>query len=177
MDSAANIETTTFTAALNAHQIPKNVDEALKDPKWKKVVEEEIDALEKNATWTITDLPPGKKVVGFKWIFVIKYNSNGIIERYKARLVAKFFTQTHGIDFTETFALVDKLNTVRVLLNLPVNLDWNLHQLDVKNAFLNGHLEEEVYMKVPPGLKALGGPKNVSHLHKSLYGLKQSSRA
>ncbi|KAL4354735.1 hypothetical protein GQ457_06G019820 [Hibiscus cannabinus] len=130
-----------FTTTLDAQQIPKNIDEALSHPGWRKAVEEELSALEKTATWTVTDLPQGKKAVGCKWIFVIKYNSNGSIQRYKARLVAKGFTQTHGIDFTETFALVAKRNTVRLLLSVAVNLDWNLHQFDVKNAFLNGHLD------------------------------------
>ncbi|KAK8540067.1 hypothetical protein V6N12_046360 [Hibiscus sabdariffa] len=142
--------------------------------KRKRAVEEELAALEKNTTWTVTDLPPGKEVVGCKWIFGIKFNLNGSVQWYKARLVAKGFTQTHGIDFTETFAPVAKLNTVRVLLSIAVNNDWSLHQLDVKNAFLNGHLDEEVYMKIPPGLQTLGGSKKLCRLHKSLYGLKQS---
>ncbi|KAK9044876.1 hypothetical protein V6N11_058767 [Hibiscus sabdariffa] len=167
----------TFTASLDKEQVPTSIDEALKDPKWRKAVKEEVCALEKNETWTITDLPQGKKTVGCKWIFVVKYNSNGGVERYKARLVARGFTQTYGLDFIETFAPVAKLNTVRVLLSLAVNCDWRLHQLDVKNAFLNGKLEEEVYMKVPPGLQHIEGANKVCKLNKSLYGLKQSPRA
>ncbi|KAL4304509.1 hypothetical protein GQ457_10G011320 [Hibiscus cannabinus] len=138
-----------FTVSLDEIQIPATVEEALKDPRWKKAVEEEIEALEKNGTWTMVDLPQGKKPVGCKWEFTVKYNSDGSIDRYKARLVAKGFTQTYGIDYKETFAPVAKLNTIRVLISLEVNEGWRLHQLDVKNAFLNGRLEEEVYMSIP----------------------------
>ena len=97
------------------------------------------------------NLPRGKKPVGCKWIFTVKYKADGTVERYKARLVAKGFTQTYGIDYTETFAPVAKLNTIRVLLSLAANLDWPLHQFDIKNPFLNGELEEEVFMMLPLG--------------------------
>ncbi|KAG8485617.1 hypothetical protein CXB51_018939 [Gossypium anomalum] len=166
-----------FIATLDKEQVSTSIAEALKDPKWRRIVEEEICTQEKNATWTVTNLPQGKTVVGCKWIFVVKYNSNGSIQRYKARLVARGFTQTYRIDFTETFAPVAKLNTVRVLLSLAVNCDWRLHQLDVKNAFLNGETKEEVYMKLPPGLKFVKGSNKVCKLNKFLYGLKQSPRA
>jgi len=165
-----------FTSNLSSVQIPKNVQEALEIPKWKEAVFEEIKALEKNKTWSVTTLPAGKRTVGCKWVFTIKCNSDGSIERYKARLVAKGFTQTYGIDYSETFAPVAKLNTIRILLSLAANLDWPLHQLDIKNAFLNGDLEEEVYMDCPPGFEKKFGSQ-VCKLKKSLYGLKQSPRA
>lgn len=165
-----------FTSKLSSVEIPKNVQVALEIPKWREAVLEEMTALEKNKTWSVMTLPDGKKTVGCKWVFTVKYNSDGSIERYKARLVAKGFTQTYGIDYSETFAPVAKLNTVRILLSLAANLDWPLHQLDVKNAFLNGDLEEEVYMEIPPGFKSKFGP-NVCKLNRSLYGLKQSPRA
>ena len=137
---------------------------------------EEIRALEKNQTWKVVDLPRGKTTVECKWVFTIKYNANGFVERYKARLVAKGFTQTYGIDYSETFAPVAKLNTIRVLLSLAANLDWPLQQLDVKNAFLNGDLEEEVYMDSPSDFESQFSQK-ICKLQKSLYGLKQSPRA
>lgn len=107
----------------------------------------------------------------------MKYNADGTINRFKARLVANGFTQSYGVDYEETFAPVAKLNSIRVLLSLAANLDWPLHQLDIKNAFLNGDLEEEVYMDVPPGLDTEDSFRKVCILKKSLYGLKQSPRS
>ncbi|KAL4388179.1 hypothetical protein GQ457_09G023630 [Hibiscus cannabinus] len=168
-----------FTTTVDSVQIPKNVQEAFKDPAWKKAVEEELLALQKkkNSTWSLTELPKGKRTVGCKWVFAVKFHSDGSIERFKARLVAKGFTQSYGVDYQETFAPVAKLNTIRVLLSLAVNKDWELHQLDIKNAFLNGTLEEEVYMEVPPSLEGPSTLQKVCKLNKSLYMLKQSPRA
>lgn len=166
-----------FVAAIDNIEIPRNVQEALQKPEWAAAVTEEVQALVKNGTWEITTIPEGKKPVGCKWIFSVKHNADGSINRYKARLVAKGFTQSYGVDYEETFAPVAKLNSVRVLLSLAANLDWPLHQLDIKNAFLNGELEEEVYMQIPPGLESHDTSNMVCKLHKSLYGLKQSPRA
>ena len=113
----------------------KNIQEDLEKPKWKAAVLEEIRALKRNETWDVVELPECKSSVGCKWVFTIK--SDGEIEKHKARLVAKRFTQTLGMDYTETFTPVAKLNTIRVLLSLAANLDWALHQMDVKNTFLN----------------------------------------
>lgn len=156
--------------------IPKNIKEALKVSEWRLAVMEEMKALEKNATWEKVKLPSGKKLVGCKWVFTVKYNSDGSLERRKARLVAKGFTQTYGLDYSETFSPVAKLNTIRILLSIATNLDWPLFQLDVKNAFLNGDLLEEVYMASPPGFSKSFGSQ-VCRLRKSLYGLKQSPKA
>ncbi|CAN1170240.1 Retrovirus-related Pol polyprotein from transposon TNT 1-94 [Linum perenne] len=157
--------------------VPRNVKEALDNVMWTAAVQEEMKALVKNDTWTMVDLPPGKSTVGCKWVFTIKCNADGSVERYKARLVARGFTQTYGIDYMETFAPVAKMNSIRILLSVAVNLDWPLYQLDVKNAFLNGKLEEEVYMAPPPGFEKRLGEGKVCKLQKSLYGLKQSPRA
>ena len=138
-----------FVTNLSNIEIPRSIREALENPDWGQAVDDEIRVLKKNGTWKLLDLPKGKQPVGCKWIFTVKYKSDGRVERYKTRLVAKGFTQAYGIDYQETFAHVAKLHTMRVLLSLAVNLDWTLQQLDVKNAFLNGDLENEVYMKIP----------------------------
>ena len=115
--------------------------------------------------------------MGCKWVFSIKHKVDGSIEWYKATLVAKGYTQTYGMDYLETFSPVVKFNTVRVLLTLASNLDWPLHQLDVKNAFLRGDLKEEVYMDIPLGYMATLKIEVVCKLQQALYGLKQSPRA
>ena len=166
----------TFVHKLSSEHIPNTVQEALGNPKWNQAIIEEMATLQKNETWELMPLPEGKKAVGCKWIFSIKYKADGTIDRYKARLVAKGYTQSYGIDYQETFSPVAKLNTVRVLLSISANLDWPLHQFDVKNMFLHGNLEEEVYMDVPPGF-ATSHARVVCKLHKALYGLKQSPRA
>ncbi|RVW29639.1 Retrovirus-related Pol polyprotein from transposon TNT 1-94 [Vitis vinifera] len=136
-----------------------------------------MNALKKNGTWEVVDLPREKKVVGCKWVFTIKSKADGSVERYKARLVVKGFTQNYEIDYQETFAPVAKINSIRVLLSLAVNSNWPLHQLDVKNVFLNGDLEEEVFMSPPLGFEESFGVGKVCKLKKSLYGLNQSPRA
>jgi hypothetical protein len=166
-----------FAHKLSSNHIPTGVHEALSDPNWSRAIQEEMEALLKNNTWNLVSLPKGKKTVGCKWVFSLKYKVDGSIERYKARLVAKGYTQTYGVDYQETFSPVAKLNTVRVLLSIAANLDWPLHQFDVKNAFLHGDLEEEVYMNVPPGYTVSSGDQTVCRLQRALYGLKQSPRA
>ncbi|KAH9666171.1 retrovirus-related pol polyprotein from transposon RE1 [Citrus sinensis] len=167
-----------FVNQLSTVSIHNSVQEALKDPKWKAAMNDEMRSLQKNQTWELVDLPPGKKLVGCRWIYTIKYKAYGSIERYKARLVAKGYIQTYGIDYTNTFAPVAKINTIRILLSLAVNLDWPVQQFDVKNAFLHGDLSEKIYMDLPPGCS---GPEQLNQkvckLKKSLYGLKQSPRA
>ena len=96
---------------------------------------EEMNALKKNGTWELTELPYRKRTVGCKWVYTVKHRADGSVERYKARLVAKGFTQTYGVDYQETFAPVAKMNSIRILLSLATNLEWPLHQFDVKNAF------------------------------------------
>ena len=164
-----------FLTHLSTITIPKTANEALDSKEWREAMKVEMDALEKNETWDLVELPKEKKLVGCKWVFTVKYKADGTLERYKARLVAKGYTQTYGIDYLETFSPVAKMNTVRILLSLAANYGWSLQQFDVKNAFLHGTLEEEIYMEVPPGFNFEKG--KVCKLRKALYGLKQSPRA
>ena len=166
-----------FLATIQGIETPNNPTEALKDPSWKQAMNDEMSALIENQTWELLNLPSGKKPVGCRWVYTIKCKSDGSLERYKARLVAKGYTQTHGIDYQETFAPVAKMNTVRVLISLAVNLDWELLQYDIKNAFLYGELKEEIYMQIPPGYENESTRGKVCRLKKSIYGLKQSPRA
>ena len=112
---------------------------------------EEIKSLQMNSTWEVDELPKGKKPIGCRWVFTIKDKADGTIERYKAILIAKGYTQTYGIDYMEAFSPVAKINTIRIFLSLATDLDWPLHQFDVKNAFLHGDLQEEVYMELASG--------------------------
>lgn len=130
-------------------QEPRSYSQAIKSIEWRDAMATEIRALESNKTWSLCQLPNGKSPIGCKWVFKIKYRSDGSIERYKARLVAKGYTQVEGIDYHDTFAPVAKLVTVRLLLSIAAIKNWSLHQLDVNNAFLQGDLVEEVYMKLP----------------------------
>ena len=111
-------------------------------------------ALSENAPWSLVTCPPGKTIVGCHWVYTVKYLLDGSIKRLKAHLVAEGYTQTYDVDYAETFSPVAKISSVQILISLAANLGWLLFQLDVKIAFLNGDLKEEVYMKQPPGFVA-----------------------
>ncbi|PKI60126.1 hypothetical protein CRG98_019470, partial [Punica granatum] len=164
-----------FLAAIDSDSEPTSYREAVKDQRWRIAMAEEIRALELNKTWTIEQLPPSKRPIGCKWVYKVKRRADGSIERYKARLVVKGFTQVEGVDYCETFAPVAKLVTVRCLLTVAVAKEWQIHQMNVNNAFLHRDLDEEVYMELPPGFSTSRNG-NVCRLRKSLYGLRQASR-
>uniref|UniRef100_A0A2N9HWE0 Integrase catalytic domain-containing protein n=1 Tax=Fagus sylvatica TaxID=28930 RepID=A0A2N9HWE0_FAGSY len=150
-----------FSLSLSSLVVPKSYREALSHPGWRKAMEEEMHALELNHTWDLIPKPAGTSIVGCRWVFTVKQNPDGTVDRLKARLVAKGFTQTYGLDYTETFSPVAKLNSIRIIISLAANLDWPLHQLDVKNAFLHGDLTETVYMTQPPGFESKGESKQI----------------
>ena len=141
----------------------------------------ELTTMESNNTWIVVSLPAGKRSIGCHWIYKIKFKSDGTIERYKVRLVAKGYTQQEGVDFLDTFSPVAKLVTVKVLLAVAASKQWPLFQLDVDNAFLNGDLIEEVYIDLPLRYSSKGEfdmsqGKTICKLNKSIYGLRQASR-
>lgn len=146
-------------------------------PKWQKAMFEEIQALDQQGTWSLVPHPACTNVVGCKWIFKIKINADDIVSRYKARLIAQGFSQEYGLDYDETFSHVVRHTTVRLILSMAVSNRWELCQLDVKNAFLHGELQEAVFMKQPPGFINAAHLDYVCQLHKSLYGLKQAPHA
>lgn len=140
---------------------------------WKAAMQEELDAINVNNTWVLCDLPPGRKAVGSKWVFKLKMDGSGNIIRRKARLVAQGFSQKYGVDYDEVFAPVVRSSTFRLLLSVAGVQGYQVNQFDIKSAFLNGNLNEEIYMKQPTGFEK--GEK-VYRLKKSLYGLKQAAR-
>jgi histone deacetylase 1/2 len=130
---------------------PTSVSEAFADKNWVAAMDSEYEALMKNWTWHLVPLPKGKNVIGCKWVYKVKKHADGTMDRYKARLVAKGYKQRYGLDYEDTFSPVVKAATIRLILSIAVSQGWFLRQLDVKNAFLHGVLEEEVYMHQPPG--------------------------
>lgn len=164
-----------FALSIASHTEPTTYAEASKFTCWKQAMQAEISALENTGTWKLVDLPPNVKPIGCKWIYKIKHHADGSIERYRARLVAKGYTQVEGLDYFDTYSPVAKLTTVRTVIALASINHWHIHQLDVNNAFLHGDLQEDVYMLVPPGITT-SKPNQVCKLLKSLYGLKQASR-
>ena len=164
-----------FSLSITTHTEPKTYTEAIKHDCWKHAMQNEIIALEQTCTWQIVDLPPAVKPIGCRWIFKIKYNVDGSIERYKARLVTKGYNQIEFLDYFDTYSPVAKLTTVRFIIALTSINHGHLHQLDVNNAFLHGELQEDVYMTIPPSVP-LSHSNQVCKLTKSLYGLKQASR-
>lgn len=162
-----------------AQSDPATYEEAMARPdadQWHQAMVEELAAIASSGTYTLVDAPPGGKVLPCRWVFTIKRGADGRVQRYKARLVVKGFAQREGIDFSEVFAPTSKYASLRALLAVAAKERMILQQLDVKTAFLNGQLEEELYMQLPPGFEA-GSSGSVWRLHRTLYGLRQAPRA
>ena len=151
--------------------------DAIQNPKWQEAMNEELMAIEKNNTWQLTDLLKGQKEIDMKCVCKIKVKANGEIDRCKARLMTKGFEKREGYDYEEIFSPVARLEIMRLIIALAAQRQLKIHQMDVKSAFLNGPLDEEVYVKQPSGFIQSGKEDKVYRLTKSLYGLKQAPRA
>jgi hypothetical protein len=158
---------------------PTTIAEAYASPYaeyWKEADRSEMDSITTNGTWEVVHKPVGCKPIGCKWVFKKKLSPDGTIKKYKARLVAKGFTQKEDEDFFDTYSPVARLTTIRMLLSLVASHGLLVHQMDVKTTFLNGELEEEIYMNQPDGFIAQGQEGKVCRLLKSLYGLNQAPK-
>ncbi|KAK1612974.1 hypothetical protein QYE76_036647 [Lolium multiflorum] len=164
----------------NNDEDPATYEEAMMSPdsnKWQEAMKSEMGSMYDNKVWTLVDLPDSRKAVENKWIFKRKTDADGNITVYKARLVAKGFRQIQGVDYDETFSPVAKLKSVRILLAIAAFFDYEIWQMDVKTAFLNGDIEEELYMVQPKGFVDPKNADKVCKLQRSIYGLKQASRS
>ena len=151
------------------------VEQALEDPDWVNAMHEELHNFERNEVWTLVEKPKDEQnIIGTKWVFRNKQDEDGQVVRNKARLVAQGYTQVEGMDYGETYAPVARLEAIRILLAYANHHDITLYQMDIKSAFLNGEIEEEVYVKQPPGFVNPKKPNHVYKLRKALYGLKQA---
>lgn len=161
---------------LYLNEEPRNFEEARQLKEWIEACKDELQSIEKNKVWSLVELPEGVKPIGLRWLFKIKFNSDGTIKKYKSRLVAKGYVQQYGIDNEEVFAPVARLETIRLLVSIAATRGWEVHHLDVKTAFLHGDLRETVYVTQPEGFEVKGSEKKAYKLHKALYGLKQAHR-
>jgi hypothetical protein len=151
---------------------PSTFEEATKHKVWKDAMIEEYESILKNDVWEEVRRPQGKSVVTSKWLYKIKHATDGSVEKFKARFVARGFSQKEGIDYDEIFAPVSRYTSIRIIISLASVFDWKLHQMNVKTAFLNGEVEQEVYIEQPEGFVIHGKESHVCKLKKALYGLK-----
>jgi hypothetical protein len=154
---------------------PYRVEYALRDPDWVVAMQEELNNFTRNEVWHLVPRP-NQNVVGTKWVFCNKQDEHGVVTRNKAWLVAKGYSQVEGLDLDETYVLVARLESIRILLSYATYHSFKLYQMDVKSAFLNGLIKEEVYVEQPPGFEDSEYPNHVYKLSKALYGLKKSPR-
>jgi hypothetical protein len=180
MKATQRVETCEVEQA-EAHVIsadePHTFAEVISNPCSKKAMEVEMKSITDNKTWSMEELPAGHRAIGLKWVFKLKHNEDGQVVKHKARLVAKGYVQKEGIDFSEMFSPVARLESVRLLLAIAAHHSWEVHHMDVKSAFLNGELKEVVYVQQPHGFIDDNNPGKVLRLHKALYGLQQSPQA
>ena len=158
---------------------PQTYKEAMTSPEapfWKEAINREVESILQNHTWELVDIPPGNKPIGYKWIFKRKLKAYGSIDKYKARLVAKGYRQKEGLDYFDTYSPVSKITSIRMLIAIASLNNMEIHHMDVKTVFLNGELDEEIYMEQPEGFVVQGQENKVCKLVKSLYVLKQAPK-
>ena len=156
---------------------PQRFKKAMSSPEtpyWKEAINDEVESILQNHTWELVDLLPGSKPLGYKWIFKKKMKANGSIDKYKARLVIKGYKQKEGLDYFDTYSPVTRISSIRMLISIAAIHNLETHQMDVKTDFLNGDLDEEIYMEQLKGFIVPGQEKKVCQLVKSLYGLNQA---
>jgi hypothetical protein len=156
---------------------PTCFEHVVRNPIWDNAMDEELATLDANDTWELVILLKNKKVIGCKWVYKVKHNLNGSVSKYKARLVAKGYAQNYGIDYEETYSPIVKMTTIRAIIVMAITKGWSLHQMDIKNVFFHGYLQEEVYMEQPLGYVDQTHPNLVCRLKKAFYGLKQAPKA
>ncbi|GKB22830.1 retrovirus-related pol polyprotein from transposon TNT 1-94, partial [Tanacetum coccineum] len=178
---AAKLTTTSTSECLFADFLseiePKKIFEALKHPGWINALQEELNQFYRNKVWTLVPLPNGKIAIGSKWMYRNKKDEHGTTTKNKARLVAQGYSQEEGIDYDKTFAPLARMEAIRIFLAFAIYMSFKVYQMDVKSAFLNGKLKEEVYVKQPPSFESCKFPDYVCKLDKTLYGLKQAPKA
>ncbi|KAL1223769.1 Retrovirus-related Pol polyprotein from transposon RE2 [Cardamine amara subsp. amara] len=156
----------THEACFLMNEEPQTFDQAMNEKEWREAMKEKIQMIEKNGTWEMVKKPKEKNIISVKWIYRLKTNANGDPIKHKARLVARGFTQEYGVDYLETFAPVSRHDTIRTILTVAAQERWKLYQMDVKSAFLNGELQEEIYVSQPPGFIRDGEEDKVLRLHR-----------
>jgi histone deacetylase 1/2 len=169
--------TVTYSVVRTSSTKPTSHTEALQHLLWRQAMADEFQALIRNNTWHLVPPRDDLNIIDCKWVFKLKKKFDGTIDCHKAHLVAKGFKQKYGLDYDETFSLVVKPTTIRLLLSLAVTRGWSIRQIDIQNAFLHGFLNEDVYMRQPPGFVDSQYPNYLCKLDKSLYGLKRAPRA
>ncbi|CAL1404706.1 unnamed protein product [Linum trigynum] len=171
-----NLKPKTFLSTLHIDDTPTSVKQALKNPLWRSAMQEEFDAQQRNRTWDLVPPPPNCNILSNKWDYRSKLHPTGSLDRRRARLVARGYEQIPSLDFQQTYNPVLKPATLHLILGLEVTQGWPLHQIDIANAFLHGHLQETVYMQQPAGFVDPDKPDYVCRLRKSIYGLRQAPR-
>jgi hypothetical protein len=156
---------------LAASDEPKSFRDADEHACWRQAMRDEMDSITENDTWELATLPAGHRPIGLKWIFKVKRDEKGVVQKHKARLVAKVFMQRHGIDYDKVYAPVAHLESVRLILAFAGHSGWPVHHMDVKTVFLDGELDDEVYVSQLPGFEAPDSSGKVLRLRKALYGL------